>query len=315
MNLKKIILLCSLCVFFLSSCIPGEGEETLSADQVLTFVAETVNAALSLTPQATETYTPTVTATATVTGTPTPSPSPTRTNTIISSEGTGGSGGQTGDCDNATFVSDLTIPDGTVFAPGASFTKSWRMHNSGTCTWTSAYSVIFVKGEIMSGISPQYLISETASGVGRDISVELVAPSTAGTYTGYWQLRNSGEQTFGQQFYVEIAVSGDTQTPTATATGATATPTETPTQDSAGTSTAAAATIAAATANAASNSAATAAAAPAATAAAQTATSAAGTQAAIDATATQASIDATATQGAADATATQQQAETLTASP
>jgi hypothetical protein len=227
MNLKKLIILCSLCVFFLSSCVPGEGEETLSADQVLTFVAETVNAALSLTPQATETSTPTVTATATATGTPTPNPIPTQTYTIISSEGTGNSGGQTGDCDNATFVSDITIPDGTQFSPGTAFTKTWRMFNSGSCTWTSAYSVVFIKGEIMSGISPQYLTSETASGVSRDISVELIAPSTAGTYASYWQLRNYADQVFGQQFYVEIEVSGDTQTPTATATGATATPTNT----------------------------------------------------------------------------------------
>jgi len=228
MNLKKIIILCSLCIFLLSSCdlTSGEGEETLSADQVLTIVAETVNAALSLTPQATETYTPTITDTATVTGTPTPSPIPTSTFTRVENSG-GSTGGQTGDCDNATFVSDITIPDGTQFSPGTAFIKSWRMHNSGTCNWTSSYSVVFIKGDIMSGVSPQYLTGETTSGVTRDISLELIAPDTAGTYTGYWQLRNYADQTFGQQFYVEIVVSGDTQTPTATATGATPTPTNT----------------------------------------------------------------------------------------
>ena len=39
-------------------------------------------------------------------------------------------------CDQAQFVSDLTAPDGSSFAPGAAFTKTWRLMNIGTCTWT-----------------------------------------------------------------------------------------------------------------------------------------------------------------------------------
>jgi len=39
-------------------------------------------------------------------------------------------------CDRAQFISDVTVPDGTTFAPGATFTKTWRLKNSGTCTWT-----------------------------------------------------------------------------------------------------------------------------------------------------------------------------------
>lgn len=228
MKMNKIILLVSICILLLTSCdfASGEGDETLSADQVLTYVAETVNASFSLTPPATDTSTPTFTATAT--GTPTPSPSATSTFTVISNEGTGGNtGGNPSGCDNATFVSDVTIPDGTQFAPGTAFTKTWRIQNSGTCAWTTAYSVFFLKGETMSGVSPLVLASDTPTGSTRDISLELVAPATAGTYTGYWQLKNAAGQPFGHNFYVQIVVSGDTLTPTATATGATATPTNT----------------------------------------------------------------------------------------
>ena len=40
-------------------------------------------------------------------------------------------------CDQAQFVSDLTVPDGSSFAPGATFTKTWRLKTIGTCTWTT----------------------------------------------------------------------------------------------------------------------------------------------------------------------------------
>src|SRR6187455_1853414 len=52
-------------------------------------------------------------------------------------------------CDWAQFVSDVTVPDGTIFQPGATFTKTWRLKNIGTCTWTTAYSMVFDSGEKM----------------------------------------------------------------------------------------------------------------------------------------------------------------------
>jgi hypothetical protein len=39
-------------------------------------------------------------------------------------------------CDQAQFIKDVTIPDGTVIAPGTSFKKTWRLKNIGTCTWS-----------------------------------------------------------------------------------------------------------------------------------------------------------------------------------
>src|SRR6266511_6187810 len=51
------------------------------------------------------------------------------------------------DCDHAQFVSDLTSPDGSSFAPGAVFTKSWRLLNIGTCTWNTSYNIVWVGGD------------------------------------------------------------------------------------------------------------------------------------------------------------------------
>ena len=41
-------------------------------------------------------------------------------------------------CDWVTFLKDVTVPDGTEFTQGETFTKTWRLKNRGTCTWTSS---------------------------------------------------------------------------------------------------------------------------------------------------------------------------------
>ncbi len=212
-------------------------EETIMADQVLTAVAQTVDARFSLTPPATATYTPTLTQTPTSTGTPTL----TATNSPTVVAGDGPRVTQANLCNSASFVSDVTIPDGTQFAPGAVFTKTWRLRNTGTCTWSTAYAVAYVSGAAMSGDSPQDLIEEVEPGDTVDVSVEMVAPTQTGSHTGYWRLQNASGTVFGDTFYVEIAVSGSarTLTPTQTVTtGPSATKTSTPTSISTSTSTA-----------------------------------------------------------------------------
>ena len=56
----------------------------------------------------------------------------------------GGSTGPTaslGDaCNNSSFVSDVTIPDGTVLPAGQNFDKVWAVKNTGTCTWDDGYA-------------------------------------------------------------------------------------------------------------------------------------------------------------------------------
>lgn len=92
-------------------------------------------------------------------------------------------------CDLAQFVRDVTIPDGTVFAPGATFTKTWRLKNAGTCTW-SGYTLVFDSGELMGGASP-VSIGTVSPGQEIDLSVNLTAPLANGSYRGYWRIRNT----------------------------------------------------------------------------------------------------------------------------
>lgn len=115
-------------------------------------------------------------------------------------------------CDVAQFVDDITIPDGTTLEPNETFTKTWRLKNVGTCSWTTSYSVVFSSGDSMDGPATQALTSNVNPGQTVDISIDLTAPDTDGNYKGYWKLRNATGVHF-TQFYVDIKVK--TPTPTA----------------------------------------------------------------------------------------------------
>jgi len=134
-------------------------------------------------------------------------------------------------CDRAQFVADVSVPDGASFAPGTNFNKTWRLKNVGTCTWTN-YSIMFDSGEKMGGPDSALIPATVAPGQTVDITLPFTSPTTAGTFRGYWKLKNSTGVPFGigsggtKSFWVEIKVSGTGTVPgTATAVaGASPTP-------------------------------------------------------------------------------------------
>ena len=107
--------------------------------------------------------------------------------------------------DNATFVSDITIPDGTPLSPGQSFTKIWLMRNNGTSTWDSGYQLAFVGGHQM-GAPSAVSVPTTAPGSTANISVSMTAPSNPGTYQSNWRMRNAQGVFFGEPVWVVIVV-------------------------------------------------------------------------------------------------------------
>jgi hypothetical protein len=115
-------------------------------------------------------------------------------------------------CDQVKLDGE-TIPDGTAMVPGQSFTKTWTLKNTGTCTWTASYALVFVSGDAMSGPAAQQITTGTvAPGQSIQVSVDLHAPSTDGTFRGDFKLRNAAGVLFGlgpnadQNFWVEIKV-------------------------------------------------------------------------------------------------------------
>jgi len=107
------------------------------------------------------------------------------------------------------FVSDVTIPDDSPIAPGASFVKTWRVQNSGTCTWSGTLKFIGT-GKQMGGKSPTDLpktnvVQET------DVSLSLTAPTQGGTYQGTWEAYATDGTVLGR-LVVQIKVVGEAST-------------------------------------------------------------------------------------------------------
>lgn len=117
-------------------------------------------------------------------------------------------------CDWAQFVADISIPDGTTLIAGATFDKTWRLKNIGSCTWSTDYSLVFVDGQQMGAPASIKLPKSVAPGGTVDLTVRMTAPNSAGTYRGNWQLKNAGGVLFGigafanKSFWVEIRVAG-----------------------------------------------------------------------------------------------------------
>ncbi len=214
MRKSVLVWLGGLLVVILACNWPGRATPSGSQNAAQTAAAMTVQAILaasstpagqvqppspppSVTPPPQATWTPAPSPTQAPTWTPSPEP-----------------------CNRAQFVRDVTVPDGTEFAPGTAFTKTWRLKNVGTCTWQN-YSLVFDHGDAMGG-PPSQPIPVVAPGQEVDISVDLVAPNSPGAYRGYWRLRDNQGRVFGLTtgvpFWVDIKVVNPTATPTATFT-------------------------------------------------------------------------------------------------
>jgi hypothetical protein len=123
-------------------------------------------------------------------------------------------------CNAAMFIADITYEDNTIVNPGEPFTKTWRLENVGTCTWTSSYRLVYDHGDKMGAAnSVQLTNSPIAPGMTVDASIELIAPDDGGTYQGYFLLRSGDGQVFGinssaiDPFWVLIKVPNPTAVP------------------------------------------------------------------------------------------------------
>lgn len=140
-------------------------------------------------------------------------------------------------CDQALpgIPIDVTIPDDTVLLPGERFTKTWRLQNVGTCTWTGDYALVWFSGEQLDAPLSVPLSGNTNPGQSVDLSVEMKAPDTEGTYQGWWKLRNPAGDLFGigpnsdAPFWVRIIAEGTPISSVTPTTTETAPPTITPT--------------------------------------------------------------------------------------
>ena len=204
LNTNSILILFGVIAFAIIACLPvsllampllqpGQPDTNDSIATIQAIVTQTMAAV----PQNTPTSIPATTTPIPATASQTPVP------TAVSY------------CDWVAFVKDVTIPDGTQLSTGEVFTKTWRLQNRGTCTWTPDYMLVYTSGDQMGSTTAVRLPGNVAPGQTVDVSVTLTAPSSVGRFTGYWMLRNPSGALFGsgnkanEAFYVEIRTKAD----------------------------------------------------------------------------------------------------------
>ena len=95
---------------------------------------------------------------------------------------------------------DVNIPDNTPMMAGQSFVKTWKIKNSGTCTWNTGYKIIYAGYSAQMSGQPQPLPLPVTQGQEIQISVNFVAPAQLGSYLSAWTLDN-GDGTAYSHFY------------------------------------------------------------------------------------------------------------------
>jgi len=119
-------------------------------------------------------------------------------------------------CDHYSLVRDVTIPDGTFMVKNTKFTKTWRLKNTGTCTWMMDYEIYFESGDAMVGPNSVRIKRNVLPGETIDVSIDLTAPDHIGLFRSNYKMRNSNGEIFGstndnKPFYVEIWVGNSGQ--------------------------------------------------------------------------------------------------------
>ncbi len=198
-NVARNISVLTIIILIFSACnLPSNKPATEEPNAVFTAAALTVQA------QATKaiTFSTLTLPVPAIVNTPAPTGTPVPTSTRQASA--------TPVCDQAQFVRDVNIPDGSQLAPGAAFTKTWLLRNAGVCTW-SGYVLVFDSGDSMNGV-PEAL-GNVLPGQEVQVSADFTAPTTPGSYRSYWRIRNSSGVlipvlggTQGKSFFVDIKV-------------------------------------------------------------------------------------------------------------
>jgi hypothetical protein len=173
----------------LALLLPACGSSELQESAIATSVAQTVQAGESLTEVASM---PTATR---ITETPRTEMTITPASTLTSTPGSVSAPADP-NCAKASLVSE-NPPDRTLLTPGEYFWKTWTLQNTGTCTWTTAYKLVFWDGDRLGSSISYALPDDVAPGASTDISIYLQAPITGGTFTGFWRIKTPWESNFG----------------------------------------------------------------------------------------------------------------------
>src|SRR3990172_12179714 len=209
MKMKTTALMTALMIagLFISACGGGDADATptMAAQEIKTMAVATFSSGLTQTALAAPTDTPTPTSTVTPLVIATLANVTPLGTSFVTPKPTAG-------CYSMSYVNDVSIPDNTPMTPGQTFTKTWKIKNSGTCAWDTGFNFAFTGGDAMSGAThtlPQSVPANTEI----DCPVNMTAPSTAGAIRGNWRMSTATGQFFGDEVYLVIIVGGGAATP------------------------------------------------------------------------------------------------------
>lgn len=92
----------------------------------------------------------------------------------------------------AEYIEDVTVPDGQVMLPNTPFIKTWRVQNTGTCSWgpgSGLQNLQFIGGNPLGAPNLVPIPNAIPAGATADLSIQMTAPAQPGKYTSNWKLR------------------------------------------------------------------------------------------------------------------------------
>lgn len=211
LRIPRVYLLIFILIFIplIQACnMPGKKTPTPSgASAIYTAAAQTVQAQLTQISQPLP-----ATLAPALPGAPTLNPAATALPTSSGATATAQPAATAIPCDQVKFIGDISVSDDTEFDPGESFVKTWRLQNAGSCIWTAGYSLVPEGDNLLGVATPVQITSGTVPpGASIDISINLTAPTLAGTYRQNFKLSNASGQRFGlgngaSPFWAQIKV-------------------------------------------------------------------------------------------------------------
>ncbi|MFG3689321.1 NBR1-Ig-like domain-containing protein [Micromonospora sp. NPDC047740] len=90
------------------------------------------------------------------------------------------------DHDDSRFEGDITYPDGTLVPPNTSFTKIWRIRNTGTVVWANRSLARVNETPCQAPVA--VAIPQTMPGETVDIAVSVRTPGEPGSCKIYWKM-------------------------------------------------------------------------------------------------------------------------------
>lgn len=204
--MKKNIILAGIVIVLMAACSPRLQMEDVDTGSYDIYTQSALTVEAMMTQAALNDMSPTPILEIQATQTPTQAPVPSATATASATQRPA----QTTYCDWVSFIKDVSIPDKSTWIQGTSLTKTWRLKNRGSCTWTPDYSLVFSSGAQMGAPYAVNLPGYVKPGETVDVSINLTVPETSGHYVGYWLLKSPSGVLFGygdsanKPFFVDL---------------------------------------------------------------------------------------------------------------